>query len=568
MVYKNKSKSRNPGKGRHMEAEALKQIILYSFEHRSCEIERNLKVSHGVAVRVYAKVKKLGLSKDKVEELTPDELSTLWYKRRAYVNFQGKKLEYMEPDFDAMQAEYIASKKHNGSRTAIKVEQTHRNIVRDIYLSEENTKEAKTAGKQLYSESHVLRMWREKEKTISPVFRKASPMGYAAELDFTGIVVPYTVNGEQRNATLMVMVLPASRMTLVYAIESQRNEHVCPAIAEAFKEYGALPQVLVVDNFKGAVSTADIYGGEINPKMQALGHYFGLEIQPCRPLSPKDKGTVERTVRIINKLAGARLASEIRKGREFHSLDEIQAYIKPLVEQLNNSRVRGFSQTRRELFEQEKKFMRKVTCWDYQYPENLIEQKVPDTAIFEYCGHQYALPAKWCGQMVEVEVLTDTIKFYSNGSFITMYRRLDGKTGLSTKENYTPINHMVTNSYELEGVESLFRYWADNIGPDVKRLITRVQGCRSSRLVKNHICYGILNLPEANKADYEAYNNCVLKCLNTHSSLPSHSVIRREWNKTEHSNSIELDRVFNSKNYLQICFSYMYGRTERLEWNE
>ena len=54
----------------------------------------------------------------------------------------------MEPDFDAMQAEYIASKKHNGSRTAIKVEQTHSNIVKDIYLSEENKKVAKTTGKQ------------------------------------------------------------------------------------------------------------------------------------------------------------------------------------------------------------------------------------------------------------------------------------------------------------------------------------------------------------------------------------------------------------------------------------
>ncbi len=318
-------------------------------------------------------------------------------------------------------------------------------------------------------------MWRAKERTISPVFRKTSPMGYAAELDFTGIVIPYTVNGKKRKATLMVMVLPASRMTLVYAIESQRNEHVCPAIAKAFKEYGALPQVLVVDNFKGAVSSADIYGGEINPRMQALGHYFGIEIQPCRPLSPKDKGTVERTVRIINKLAGARLASEIRRGREFHSLDEINSYIRPLVAQLNNSKVRGFSQTRRELFAKEKLFMRKAVCWDYQYPENLIEQKVPDTAIFEYCGHQYALPAKWCGQMVEVEILTDTIKFYSNGSFITMYRRLDGKTGLSTKKNYTPTNHMVTNSYELEGVESMLCHWADNIGPDVKRLITSIQ---------------------------------------------------------------------------------------------
>ena len=69
MVFKNKSKSRNPDKGRHMEAKALKQMILYSFEHRRHEIERNLKVSHGVAVRVYTKVKNLDLSKGKVEEL-------------------------------------------------------------------------------------------------------------------------------------------------------------------------------------------------------------------------------------------------------------------------------------------------------------------------------------------------------------------------------------------------------------------------------------------------------------------------------------------------------------------
>ncbi len=60
MVYKNKSKTRSPGKGRHMEANALKQMVLYSFDHRSCEIEKDLKVSHGVAVRVHAKVKKLG----------------------------------------------------------------------------------------------------------------------------------------------------------------------------------------------------------------------------------------------------------------------------------------------------------------------------------------------------------------------------------------------------------------------------------------------------------------------------------------------------------------------------
>ena len=112
------------------------------------------------------------MDKDKVENLTPDELSKLWYKRDFYINYQGKRIEYIEPDFYAMQAEYIASKKHNGSRTAIKVEQTHSNVVRDLYLSEANKKLAEVSGKMLYSESHVLRMWRVREKKVSPVFKK------------------------------------------------------------------------------------------------------------------------------------------------------------------------------------------------------------------------------------------------------------------------------------------------------------------------------------------------------------------------------------------------------------
>ena len=111
MLYKNKSKTRSPGKGRHMEANALKQMVLYSFDHRSCEIEKDLKVSHGVAVRVHAKVKKLRLNKSQVEELTPNELSKLWYKRDFYINYRGQRIEYIEPDFDAMQEEYKALQK-------------------------------------------------------------------------------------------------------------------------------------------------------------------------------------------------------------------------------------------------------------------------------------------------------------------------------------------------------------------------------------------------------------------------------------------------------------------------
>jgi len=565
--YINRSKARNPGKGKQLEPKVLKQAVLYSISHRPIELEDVFKVSHGVAVRMNRKRERLQLSKEDIEQMTPEEFAIRWYKRPNHFDCSGQSIEYLQPDFKAMQSELAASKKHDGSRTAIKVEQTKINIVRDIYLSQENKARATAAGRQLYSEGHVLRMWREHETKVSPVFRRSYPMGYAAELDFTGITVPYTESGIEKRATLMVMVLPASRMTVVRAIASQQAEDVLPAIAKAFKYYGAVPEVLITDNFRGAVSTPDIYGGDINPKMLALGHFFGMEIIACRPLKPTDKGCVEASVKIVNKIVGARLASECRKGRVFHSLEELNSAITPLINALNGLAVRGLDKTRRELFTKEKELMRIPVSWDYQFPDNVIGQRIPDTAIFAYKGHQYALPAKWSGTVVEVEVLPASIRFYSNGSFITSYQRKDLEKGLSTHENYTPVNHLIANSYELEGVESLLTRWADAIGPDVREWVTRMMNqSRRTALRKNHSCYGVLMLPGANKADYLAFNRCVRNCLNSHAELPSHAILCREWNKAEHSEQTIYDEVFNSENYREICMNYMYGKTKILSW--
>jgi hypothetical protein len=549
-----------------MDAKALKQTVLYAFNHRPFEIEEHMKVCHGTAVRLPRKIQKLGLTYEAVNAMTPSEFEKLWYQRSVIEKDTGEPRRYLEPDLEAMHKEYIASRQHDGTRSAIKIEQTHANVVRMMYLTEENQQKAAQEGMQLYSEYHVLRMWRRYEKKVSPVFRRSYPSGYAAELDFAGITLPYTSDGETREATLMVMVLPASRMLIVKAIGSQRSEHVCPAIAECLREYGALPQVLVVDNFKGAVNRSNVYGGEVNPTMRALGHFFGMEIVTCRPFHGVDKGCVEACVKITNRYIGATIASMRRHGQEFHSLEELNSSIAPIVERINNRRIRGLKKTRRELFAEEKLLMRHPASWDYQYPDRVIEQKLSATAVFTHGKHQYALPAKWCGANIEVEISDSSLIFYSGGTFITMYKCKDKEPGLSTHENYTPNNHLAAECFEVADVEQFLMSWAEAIGPDVKRWVSQNRSRNVARQYSNHSCYGLLTMVGGNKSDYKGFNRCVQECMASHGDLPSCATILQHWKKQTHSRTVESDTIYTPENFRNSCVSYMLGQTERLCW--
>lgn len=565
-TYKYRSKTRTPGRGKHLDGNVLKAVVLYSFKHRPCEIETNMKVSHGVATRIPMKIRELQLTADEVNSMTGAELKQLWYQRSSPHSRNGDMISYLEPDLEAMQAEYLASREHDGSRTAIKVEQTHANVVRSMYLTEENQQKAEASGKRLYSESHVLRLWREHEKKITPIFRRSYPMGYAAEMDFTGITIPYTENSTHKNATLLVMVLPASRMMAVKAIASQKAEHVCPGIAECFQSYGALPDVLVVDNYKAGVDLPSKYGGQISAPLNTLAHYFGLEVVTSRPYMPTDKGAAEAAVKITNRFIGASLASKRRKGHEYHSLEEINRDIKPLVDRINARKVRGLNKSRKDLFTEEKMVMRIPIAWDYHYPNCLVEQRIPDTAIYTFRGHQYALPPKWCGSILEVEVVNQTINFYSNGSFITTYKRKDEEPGLSTHDNYTPEEYLAAECFEVQGVEALLQSWAKTIGPHVSSWLANNFSRKAARFYRNHTGYGVLMLPGCNIADYRTFDQCVGECMATCADFPSYARIKQVWEKKPHSEVITPDKVFNPENFRACCRNYMLNKTHALCW--
>ena len=118
-----------------------------------------------------------------------------------------------------------------------------------------------------------------------------------------------------------------------------RSSHV-PA---PLKFFGGVTAQLVSDNLKAGVTKACFYDPAINrtygDMAQSLrhGHCSGL----ARPKKPKDKAKVEAAVLLAERWILARL-----RNQRFFGLDEVNAAIRPLLDQLNGKVTRHLGASR------------------------------------------------------------------------------------------------------------------------------------------------------------------------------------------------------------------------------
>ena len=76
-----------------------------------------------------------------------------------------------------------------------------------------------------------------------------------------------------------------------------------------------------------------------------MAAHYDTAIVPARPRKPKDKAKVEGAVLLAERWILARL-----RNQTFFSLDELNAAIRPLRDQLNNKVTRHLGASRRALF--------------------------------------------------------------------------------------------------------------------------------------------------------------------------------------------------------------------------
>lgn len=161
---------------------------------------------------------------------------------------------------------------------------------------------------------------------------KCAP-GDEAQIDFgTGAPV-ITPDGNRRRTHVFRIVLSHSRKAYSEAVRRQTTEEFIRCIEGALWHFGGVPKTLVIDNLKAAVTKADWFDPDPNPKIQAFCDHYGTVILPTRPRTPRHKGKVEAGVKYVQANA--------LKGRTFASLHEQNRFLKEWERSVADTRIHG-----------------------------------------------------------------------------------------------------------------------------------------------------------------------------------------------------------------------------------
>jgi transposase len=172
-----------------------------------------------------------------------------------------------------------------------------------------------------------------------PFRRLECQPGDEAQVDFgTGapIIGP---DGKRRKTHVFRIVLSHSRKAYSEVVHRQTTDEFLRCIESAFRHFGGVPRRLILDNLRAAVTKADWFDPELNPKVRSFGEHYGVVFWPTRPYTPRHKGKVEKGIDYVQDNA--------LKGRCFESLQEENAFLLDWELTVADTRIHGT--TRRQV---------------------------------------------------------------------------------------------------------------------------------------------------------------------------------------------------------------------------
>lgn len=172
-----------------------------------------------------------------------------------------------------------------------------------------------------------------------PFRRMECAPGEEAQVDFgqgAPLVLP---DGTRRRTHVLRVVLSHSRKGYSEAVLRQSTDDFLRCLEDAFWHFGGVPQRLVLDNLRAAVSKADWYDPDLNPKVRSFGRHYGVALLPTRPYTPRHKGKVERGVDYVQENA--------LKGRTFAGLAQQNEFLLDWERTVADTRLHGT--TRRQV---------------------------------------------------------------------------------------------------------------------------------------------------------------------------------------------------------------------------
>lgn len=255
---------------------------------------------------------------------------------------------------------------------------------------------------------HSVRRYVGKLKTASPVpYRRIEvPPGREAQVDFGQGAPVIDAHGKRRKAHVLRVVLGHSRAGYAEVVERQTTEHFIRCIENAFHHFGGVPQTVVLDNLRAAVSKADWFDPELNPKVQSFFAHYGTVALPTKPRTPRHKGKVERGIGYVQDNG--------LKGRSFTSIDDQNAHLRWWEANVADTRIHGTTQKQvRQLFEQvEKPAMQPLPATRFPCFEE-VRRSVHRDGHVAVDKTYYSVPPEYLGRAVWVRYDSRLVRIFN-----------------------------------------------------------------------------------------------------------------------------------------------------------
>jgi transposase len=340
-----------------------------------------------------------------------------------------------------------------------------------------------------YRYTQFCEHYRRFARRLSPPMRQIHRAGEKGFLDFAG-QRPWIVDrrtGEAIAGELFVAALGASSYTYAEAVPSQDLTDWTGANVRMLEFYGGVPEILVPDCLKGAVTTPCRYEPAINRTYQDLAAHYGTAIIPARPGHARDKAKAEAAVQVAERWILAAL-----RHRTFFSFAEMNEAIRELLEAINTRPMKHLGASRRELFERlDRPALRPLPLNRYE----MAEWKTCSVNIDYHVAvdhNFYSVPHPLVGERVEARATAGTVEVFFRNNRIASHVRLTGRGRYSTLKEHMPASHRA----HLEWSPSRLIRWAETTGPAAGRVVAEILKTRPHPEQGYRACLGIMRLAE------------------------------------------------------------------------